>query len=363
MSRRPFPRKIVFGSLLRGRSRVIPVFAALSLAAALSTALFNLYADLDAKLHREFRVFGPNLSLVAKSGRTLPADTQQRVSALLGPDDIAVGSAFAVAQAPDGMRVVVNGAAQRLLELNPSWKVEGGAPGILVGNKAWNALHLNGNDIRLAFRGKEFRLSGYGRLTTGGPEDERIYLPLASFQEWTAEPVSVIDLRISGKAAQVAAQMTKLQSAMPEVQITPLRQVTETQTAVFEKSSAMLGWASAMIVAVLLLCAAAALSSSVLDRRRDFAVMRALGASLSQVRLLLMRETILVSAMAAVTGFIFGCLLAAWIGEASFGTTVRPRLIALQWIFPATIAAGMLSTLWPQMLLARIQPAVLLKGE
>ena len=363
MTIRPFPRKIIFGSLLRARARVVPVFAALALAATLATALYNLNADLDAKLHREFRIFGPNLTIVGAGGASLASDTMDRVNGMIGHEDLAVARAFAVSQADDGSKVLVVGVGPGIRDLNPTWKLEGGSGDNFVGHKAWDTLHLDGSPIALHFRGKVYQLSGYGKLTTGGAEDERIHIPLTAFQEWTKEPVNVIDVRVSGKAAAVESTMARLQAALPRAHVQPLRQVTETQTAVFEKSSGLLAWSSALVVVVLLLCAVASLSASVLDRRRDFAVMRALGASLHTVRMLLMREIIFIAALAAAFGYIAGCALSAWIGEANFGTAVQPRLAALQWVFPATILAGVVSALWPQYLLARIQPAVLLKGE
>jgi len=43
----------------------------LVIAAAVATALLNLYVDLESKLNTEFRKFGANVVVVANQNRTL----------------------------------------------------------------------------------------------------------------------------------------------------------------------------------------------------------------------------------------------------------------------------------------------------
>ncbi|MDQ6665004.1 MAG: ABC transporter permease, partial [Acidobacteriota bacterium] len=57
------------------RRRLLLAFAALSMAAALATALFTIYADLDRKVRAQFRGYGANLVIVpAGSGTTVPLE-------------------------------------------------------------------------------------------------------------------------------------------------------------------------------------------------------------------------------------------------------------------------------------------------
>ena len=54
-------------SLVHRRARSISALIAMTVSAGVATALLTLYADLDTKLHKEFRSFGANI--VVKIGR------------------------------------------------------------------------------------------------------------------------------------------------------------------------------------------------------------------------------------------------------------------------------------------------------
>src|ERR1700739_4371990 len=77
-------RMLVRAAILR-RGRAASALFAMVVAAAVTTAMLNLYVDVQAKLQREFRNYGANIILVGKSGTSLPGDALSRVdSALAG---------------------------------------------------------------------------------------------------------------------------------------------------------------------------------------------------------------------------------------------------------------------------------------
>ena len=57
--------RILRRSLNHRRTRSFAALVALTVSAAVATALLTLYADLDDKLHREFRSFGANVVITA----------------------------------------------------------------------------------------------------------------------------------------------------------------------------------------------------------------------------------------------------------------------------------------------------------
>ncbi len=73
----------------------------------------------------------------------------------------------------------------------------------------------------------------------------------------------------------------------------------------------------ALTVAVSVL---ATLSASVLERRRDFALMKALGGSESQLMRLFLPETLLLATAGVVAGWLLGSAAAWLISEVNFGT-------------------------------------------
>src|SRR2546423_15669592 len=90
-----FLRMLIRAAVL-GRGRAASALLAMVVAAALTTAMLNLYVDVQAKLRGEFRSYGANVVVVAKDGQSLPADTLARDESTLVPKTLAVPFSDAV---------------------------------------------------------------------------------------------------------------------------------------------------------------------------------------------------------------------------------------------------------------------------
>jgi len=101
----------------------------------------------------------------------------------------------------------------------------------------------------------------------------------------------------------------------------------------------------------------------VFDRRRDFAIMKALGASQRLLGGFFAAEAVALGATGALVGFLVGIGIAAWIGRVNFHATVVPRLNVLPVVLIGSMAVTLLSAILPISLLRRVQPAVILRGE
>ena len=77
-----FLRMLLRAAVLR-RGRAVSALLAMVVAAAVATAMLNLYVDVQAKLRREFRNYGANIIVVGKDGASLPADALARVESVL----------------------------------------------------------------------------------------------------------------------------------------------------------------------------------------------------------------------------------------------------------------------------------------
>src|SRR5258707_11803366 len=92
-----FLRMLVRAAVLR-RGRAASALLAMIVAAAVTTAMLNLYVDVQAKLRREFRNYGANIILVGKGGASLPSDALSHVESVL--DGHGVAAPFALVVAP-----------------------------------------------------------------------------------------------------------------------------------------------------------------------------------------------------------------------------------------------------------------------
>ena len=64
--------------------RVISALVAVVAAATVTTAMMNLYVDVQAKLRKEFRSYGANVVVVGRHNQNLPSDALTRVEGALG---------------------------------------------------------------------------------------------------------------------------------------------------------------------------------------------------------------------------------------------------------------------------------------
>jgi putative ABC transport system permease protein len=101
----------------------------------------------------------------------------------------------------------------------------------------------------------------------------------------------------------------------------------------------------------------------VFDRRRDFAIMKALGASDRLQNGFFATEAAALGALGAVIGFGLGIGIAAWIGRVNFHAPVVPRFSVLPVVMAGSMIVTLLAAILPIFLLRRVQPAVILRGE
>jgi putative ABC transport system permease protein len=277
-----FERMLFRAAVLR-RRRAAAALLAMVVAAAVATAMMNLYVDAQAKLRTEFRNYGANVVIVARDDESLPTDALARVESTLGGNTLAVPFSYAVARTKDGKSVVVVGTDfERARQLNHWWKVSHwpSAPNeALIGMRAATVVSPNRQPFELTFHGKAIQLAATGMLQTGADEDSRVYLDQTAFQDWTGVASSTMEVAISGTAAEVEASMRQLSQLLPTADIRPVRQIMEGEANVLNKTRATVYAAATLVVLTSALCVLATLIGWVFDRRRDFALMKALGAS------------------------------------------------------------------------------------
>ena len=357
---------LVRGLLGRG-NRPLIAFIALAVAATMMTAMLNLYYGLENKLTRDFRSYGANITLAAKDGQSLPWDAVSSVQQLLSADSVIVPFAFAIAHTSTGDAVVVAGTDMAKVQRLNRWWLVSNWPAedkdALVGARAETTLHAANGSFALDFAGHKIELHEAGILKTGAEEEDRVYLPLVTFRNWTGVGPSLIELYVPGSRNDVSTAISRLQSAFPHQKVRPVRQLLEAQGAVIGRMRSVMLASTLLIAFVVALCVLSTLTSSVLERRRDFAVMKAIGSSQRMVNALFTGETLTIAAVAGLVGYGLGSGIAAWISEANFRAPVQPQFAVLPVVILCSLTIALLATTLPLMRLQRIEPAGILKGE
>jgi putative ABC transport system permease protein len=379
-----FVRMLVRAAMLR-RGRAAAALFAMIVAAAVATATMNLYVDVQAKLRTEFRNYGANVVVVARDiaqpdaahnddgsaeTQSLPADTVGTIESVLGTKTLAVPFAYAVARTSNGQSVVAVGTDfGRARQLNHWWSVtrwpdsSANSGQALIGMRAAAVVTPSRQKFDLTFQGKTIHVTPAGLLQTGAGEDSRIYLDQSEFRNWTGIGPTTIEVAVNGSPAEIDQGMTRLADALPGADVRPVRQIQEGEANVLNKTRATLYAAATLVVLTSALCVLATLIGWVFDRRRDFAIMKALGASEGLISTFFAAEAAALGVAGAVLGFLVGIGVAAWIGRVNFHAPVVPRFEIFPYVLAGGVAVALISAILPIGLLRRVQPAIILRGE
>jgi putative ABC transport system permease protein len=387
-----FLRMLVRAAILR-RGRAASALFAMVVAAAVATAMLNLYVDVQAKLRREFRNYGANIIVVGKDGASLPPDALAAVDSALAGRGIAAPFGLVVARTGNGQPIVVAGTDfDRVKQLDKWWSVSRwpepsdqnphpfdklragsvaqdatriGHPSspALIGVRALPSVAPKNQAFDLSFQGRVLQVNPAGTVQTGAAEDSRIYISLTDFVAWTGVQPSTIEIAASGSPEEIASIMNQVAQAIPAGDVRPVRQIMEGEARVLGKTRATLLAAAALIILTAALCVLSTLMGWVFDRRRDFAIMKALGASGRLLNGFFAAEAAVLGATGALIGFLVGIGIAAWIGRVNFHAPVMPRLSVLPVVLAGSMAVTLLSAILPMAMLRRVQPAVILRGE
>lgn len=384
--------------LLRGsRGRLAVALIAVISGAAVISALLNLDLDLERKLTQEFRVLGANLVVSAGTGAApqsresgaaaespeapsppQPAllDEQSIMSAIDGvpkTDSVVAAPFLYVVARSAGKPVVVAGTwldAARNLE--PTWKIKGDASVVredltraLVGRNVAAQFRLApGRSVDLNYLGRTARLSVSGILDSGGPGDNQIFVNLSVAQQLAAlqGKIELVQLSASGNSENIAAYAARLARALPGSDVRPIRQVTEAEGALLNRTRLLIVSMVLLILVLSSLCVLATMSALALERREDVGLMKALGGSISRIVGLFLSEMGVLAATGGLIGCIMGLALSRWMGQRVFSAAITPRWEVVPLTVGLMVLVAMAGAL-PLRRLGKVKPAVILRGQ
>jgi putative ABC transport system permease protein len=373
--------RILWRLLYASRGRLALAVIAVASGAAVCAALLNLNLDATDKLTREFRVLGANVVVSAAPGsdvtETIDAAATNEIENLHLPE--IVGAApylYLSAQAQAGENtapVIVAGTwFDEVKLMNSWWKVDGSwaeardnRTDCMIGEAAAARLGLvPGKTLKVVYGDREATLRVAGIVTAGSSEDNQIFisLPLAQELGHQATRASLVQITARGSAAEIEDVIRRLSSALPGVEVRPLRQLAQAEGRLLERIRGLLFGTVILILALSSLGVLAAMAGLALERRRDVGMMKALGGPVRRIMRFFLAEAMAIGLAGGICGFFVGMALSEWIGERVFSVSVTPRLIVL----PATLVLMVVVSLagaLPLRLLGRVRPADILRGE
>ena len=386
----------MFGRLLwklvrgNGRRLAVALIAVVSGAAVIS-ALLNLQFDMRDKLTREFRLLGANL-VISRSGAEAAAGVGQAAlsadgsptlldqSAVLDklermrtPDVVAAAPyLYVVARNQDTPVVVAGTWLDQIPKLDPTWKLDGqwiasrdDNAQCMAGRNVAKKFQLSpGSQIALNYFGRSASLRVAGVVDAGGAEDNQVFVNLQVAQQLVGASgqIELVQMSVSGTAASIASYAAQLANGLPGYDVRPIRQVTEAEGNLLNRTRLLIASMIALILALTALSVLATMAALAMERRKDVGLMKALGGSIARIVGLFLAEVGALGAAGGLIGCIGGMALARWMGERVFGASIGAR-----WeVYPLTIGMMVVASMagaLPLRALGKVKPAVILRGE
>ena len=368
--------RLLRAALGRRRGTVTLAVLAVAIGASVASALLHVSGDVGRKVSHELRALGPNLLVVpaamsdAAEGRFLDETTLR--ARLAAARVTGVPLLYAVAGLAGRPVPVVGADLAAARRLHPGWRITGGMraadPDLsMMGGRLMDRLGVvPGSRLTLHPTGAGDSVSVLvgARLEAGGADDEAFWLPLAAAQAVSGLPgrVSLAQARIEGGAAAAPATVAALERG-GGMRTLVLHALSATEGRLLERMRRLMALVTVAALVAAGLCAFGTLTDLALERRREIALMKALGATRADVVRLFTVESLVIGAAGGILGWLLGVGFAQIIGQRVFQSAV-----ALRWDVPFIVLAlamtvAFIAGLGPIRLALAVEPAPVLKGD
>ncbi len=282
--------------------------------------------------------------------------------------------------------------------LKPVWQVEGEWPedsgsDALMGRTLASALRLQvGDAIRLFREGHapvSFRIAGI--LSADAPLDRAVVAPMAAVQAMSglsgkvnaidvnavAMPENTLSRRARESAdalneaeydrwyctAYVSSIAQQLEEVFPNAVAKPIWRVAETKGAIVSRVQVLF-----LVVTIAILFAAGLgistiMLTTVLERAREIALMKAIGASGRVIALFFTAEAGMLGFVGGAIGYFLGLGIVQIVGFRLFGSGIAPQPIVAPLVLVFAVGVSLLGSFFPFRRIERMRPARILHGR
>jgi putative ABC transport system permease protein len=342
--------------------------------------------------HNNIIAFSPELEVRVKSWtpQYSPASATFVKPALNG-DSVLIGAwSNRSVPLPDG-----RGFLTGLGQTSPWWQVDGswfqdGAGECIVG-KAFADRNgvIIGSPLYLATSSSDgLSLKVTGIFNSGGSEDNAVVTSLSIVQQYVGKPGLYRKLYVSAltkpeddfarrdpKAMNageferwscspyVSSIAYSIKQALPGTDVRVIRRVAEGEGQILTRVRMLLWLVTGAALLAAALAVGASSAASVIERRTEIGLMKALGAGSGTVGFLLAAEQLLIALVGGGIGYALGIVLARLVGERIFGAAPAPSLIVFSVIIALAAGVTILGSAFPLHRASRYEPAPILRGE
>jgi putative ABC transport system permease protein len=366
-------------ALWRRRGTVALALFAVAIGASVASALLHVSGDIGHKLSRELRVLGPNLLIVPAArtagdgaggamtgalGATLDeADARARLGRA-GIDGVPL--LYVVARAHDTPIQVVGADLDAARRLHPAWKLAPGAAPTFMGERLEKRLGVRaGERLEVRFGDGTVRTWTVGAsLAAGGPDDDAWWVPLADAQELSGltGKLSLVQARVVGGEREASAAKAAIERG-GGAEALVLRALSATEAGLLTRMHRLMLFVTLAALLAAGLCAFGTLADLALERRREIALMKALGAGRRRIVGQLVAESLVIGLLGGALGWLMGLGFAELIAGQVFHAVLGMRWSVPPIVMGLALLVAAVAGLGPIRLALAIEPAAALKGE
>ncbi len=412
--------RLVYESFRRQTRRKLLMAAAVTLGAAVSTAMIAIAIDIGDKISHELRSYGANLvvtpaddsldvqigsvNLKPAGGATLSEADLPKIKGIFwrnnitgfapelpvrikvgGADATLVGTYFAKTMS-FGKQEFTTGARKAF----PWWKVSGAWPAddsnqVLVGEKLASE-HGVQPGSRIQINGASYPVAGI--VSTGVIEDQQIIAPLSLAQTIAKQPGAVSKIFVSAvtKPEDAFARRNpdslnpadrdrwycspypqsiayQLQEVIPHSHAEQIRQVAQNEGNILSRIEGLMLLITFAALFTSGLAVSAAMATAMFERRQEIGLMKALGAGQLALSAIFVTESVLLACVGGFLGFAAGALLARSLGYAIFGSAIVVEPVLLPIILGIAIVVTFAGSATDIRRAVKYDPVNALRGE
>ncbi len=386
MTKRRWLIHLVLRALAHRKGRTLLLLAVLTMASSLATALGIVSSSMGKRVAEEVRKYGANLIIIPESARldigsgglnfgaiSEPAYLQQRlVEEALAKSGLKAEVSFHLRGAlhMNKADIMVEGVNFRdVRRLFPWWQMKGNWPAVgetVFGNDLASRMKLKVGDIaELAGTENNIKLRISGIVATGGEEDGLLFMALPELQQTLGlgGQLTLVRLMATARGNSLRQSATALQQLIPTAKVSEVRQTARTSEGLLAKVKLLM----LMVTAVVLISAgssvAGTMSTTVLERRKEIGLMKAMGGTRLEVMLIFCGEAALLGVLGGLAGYLFGCAIAQFITKTVFSASAE---IILWFVFVSlgiSLFLALLGSIGPMVSVFKLDPVRSLRGE
>jgi putative ABC transport system permease protein len=227
-----------------------------------------------------------------------------------------------------------------------------------------------------------------GILSSGGPEDDAVIAPLDFVQQLAGKSgqyrklyVSALTKPEDGFARRdpksftpaeydrwfctpyISAIALQIQQVLPGTDVRVIRRIAEGEGRILTRVRNLLWLVTAAALLAAALAVGATSAATILERRTEIGLMKALGAGRAIVKSLFAAEQIVLGLVGGAAGYALGILLARLLGQVVFGAAPAPSALIFSAVLALAIGVTLAGSAFSLRRAARVEPAPILRGE